>query len=67
MDLHPETRPEPESAAERGTAAVPRNPYATPALARLGDLRTTCLAGTPGVGDSANPGTRGNLPPPPGG
>jgi hypothetical protein len=35
-----------------------REPYAPPRLTPLGDVREVTLGGSPGVGDSVNPGTR---------
>jgi hypothetical protein len=40
----------------------PRRPYRTPALQALGDVRDVTLGGSPGMGDTQNPMTEGNIP-----
>lgn len=61
-------RPEFRCCAEAQVPAQDRLPYVPPVLGQLGDLRTTCLGGSPGTGDSGSVNTR--FPPgyvPPGG
>jgi hypothetical protein len=38
--------------------AATRAPYETPVLINLGDVRDITLGGSPGSGDSGNPGTQ---------
>ncbi len=50
----------PTEREEAPTGAV-RLPYMPPQLTPLGALRTVTLGGSPGTGESANPGLRKNL------
>lgn len=47
-----------ESSEPRPQAPTPREPYVRPKLTPFGDVREVTLGGSPGVGDSVNPGTR---------
>jgi hypothetical protein len=46
---------EPQTSVE--SSVKPRRNYRKPKLEDLGDLRTLTLGGSPGVGDSGNPGS----------
>ena len=39
-----------------------RRPYRAPTLSALGDVRDVTLGGSPGMGDTQNPMTEGNIP-----
>jgi hypothetical protein len=39
-----------------------RQPYRRPCLSALGDVRDVTLGGSPGMGDTQNPMTEGNIP-----
>jgi hypothetical protein len=47
-----------ESSEPRPQCSTAREPYVRPRLTLLGNVREVTLGGTPGVGDSINPGTR---------
>ena len=46
------------SSEPRPQGPTPREPYVRPKLTPFGDVREVTLGGSPGVGDSINPGTR---------
>ncbi len=43
-------------------ASSGRRDYAAPKLRSLGDIRDVTLGGSPGMGDTQNPMTEGNIP-----
>ncbi len=65
--LH-DTDTDTDTVASRSTrpfvADAARQPYASPALTRLGNLRGSTLGGSPGSGDSGNPEIQRVLPAP---
>lgn len=54
--MKPETEATAIGPAAEGAPAPRRRSYACPRLEVLGDIRDLTLGGTPGTGDSGNPG-----------